>query len=327
MEQRNALALADPYDLEFRVVWPDGSIHWLLSRERALHDARGAQNIEVTIDVTERKRAELALDEFFRLSRSPKAIFGVDGVIKRFNPALLEMSGFTAEEFARRPVMEFFHPDDRAAMQAEIQKLAAHGGHTEFECRGLRKDGSTVWLLFTATAVPDEKLIFTIAYDITERKRAMEDLLFRNVLLSTQQEASIDGILVVDENARILSYNRRFIEMWGIPPELLKDGLDEGLLRFVTAQLLDPPLFLQKVQYLYEHRQESSRDELLLADGRIFDRYSTSMFGPEERYYGRDLVFPRHHRAQAGRSGSARKRAALQADCGNHPRRVLDDRC
>ena len=291
MEQQNAAALAHPRDLDFRVVWPDGSIHWLLSRERALHDGRGAQNIEVTIDVTGRKRAELALDEFFRLSHSPKAIFGFDGFIKRFNTALLEMSGFTAEEFARRPVMEFFHPDDRAAIQAEIQKLAAHGGHTEFECRGMRKDGSIVWLLFTATAVPDEKLIFTIAYDITERKRVLEELLFRNVLLSTQQEASIDGILVVDEDTRILSYNRRFIEMWGIPPELLKDGLDEGLLRFVTAQLLDPPLFLQKVQYLYEHRQESSRDELVLADGRIFDRYSTSMFGPEERYYGRIWYF------------------------------------
>ena len=43
-----------------------------------------------------------------------------------------------------------------------------------------------------------------ITEDITERKRAEEELQLSNVLLTTQQEASIDGILVVDENDSIL---------------------------------------------------------------------------------------------------------------------------
>ena len=123
--------------------------------------------------------------------------------------------------------------------------------------------------------------------DITERKRAEEALQVRNVLLSAQQEASLDGVLVVDEKARILSYNRRFIEIWGLPAKLVADNADEPVLQFVTAQMQDPRSFLQQVQYLYEHREETSRDELILADGRVLDRYSAPIFGPEERYYGR----------------------------------------
>ena len=54
---------------------------------------------------------------------------------------------------------------------------------------------------------------------------------------------------------------------------------------------LIPASFLQKVQYLYEHQQETSRDEIALRDGRIFDRYSAPMFGLDGRYYGRVWYF------------------------------------
>ena len=113
----------------------------------------------------------------------------------------------------------------------------------------------------------------------------------QNILLSTQQEASLDGILVVDEENHILSYNRRFVELWGLPPNLVEEGADEPVLQFVTAQTADPQSFLQRVQYLYEHRQATSQDEILLSDGRVFDRYSAQMLGSDDRYYGRVWYF------------------------------------
>jgi len=175
-ERLVALEQSEPYDMQFRVVWPDGSIHWLLCRGRSVSDSRGAWKAEVTIDVTERKRAEAELEEFFNVCSAPIAIIGFDGYTKRVNAAVVRGSGFTAEEFARRSITEFFHPDDRAAMQAEFQRLSAQGGNAEFECRALARDGSVVWLVFSATAVPDEKAIFTVACDITESKRAEEAL-------------------------------------------------------------------------------------------------------------------------------------------------------
>ena len=81
----------------------------------------------------------------------------------------------------------------------------------------------------------------------SKQKQAEEEHRFRDILLATQQEVSIDGILVVDENDRILLYNRRFIELWGLPAKLVEDRIDEPVLQFVTAQMTDPKSFLRRV--------------------------------------------------------------------------------
>ena len=80
-----------------------------------------------------------------------------------------------------------------------------------------------------------------------KQKQAEEERRFRDILLATQQEVSIDGILVVDENDRILLYNHRFIELWGLPAKLVEDRVDEPVLQFVTTQMTDPKSFLGQV--------------------------------------------------------------------------------
>ena len=127
--------------------------------------------------------------------------------------------------------------------------------------------------------------------DVTEHKQAEEALAFNNTILSTQQETSLDGILVVDEQDRIVSYNQRFVQMWDIPQELVESGADKPVLMTVVGQVADPDGFLARVQYLYAHREEKSREEITLKDGRVFDRYSAPMFGSESRYYGRVWYF------------------------------------
>ena len=122
-------------------------------------------------------------------------------------------------------------------------------------------------------------------------RRADEELRFRNIILSTQQEASIDGILVVDENNSIISYNKRFIEIWEIPPQLVESKDDEPVLQYVATKPVDPEGFLARVKYLYEHKDEKSHEEIALKDGRTFDRYSAPMVGADGTYYGRVWYF------------------------------------
>ena len=124
-----------------------------------------------------------------------------------------------------------------------------------------------------------------------ERRRVEEALTFRNILLATQQETSMDGILVVDEENRVISYNQKFIEMWEIPKHLIHLGEDYPLLQHVISKLADPESFLERIRYLYEHKEEKSREEILFKDGRIFDRYSASMTGKDGKYYGRVWYF------------------------------------
>ena len=103
----------------------------------------------------------------------------------------------------------------------------------------------------------------------------------------TQLEASIDGIRVVDEFRKIISFNRHLMEMWDIPAKIIETGSDEQVLQSVIGKIKEPKKFLQRIHYLYSHNDEKSRDEIPLLDGRTFDSYSSPMIGEDGKYYGR----------------------------------------
>ncbi|MHC5775350.1 PAS domain-containing sensor histidine kinase [Nostoc sp.] len=128
------------------------------------------------------------------------------------------------------------------------------------------------------------------------RQQAESDLHRINALLQAQQEAAIDGILIIDENRAIVSFNQKFSQLWQIPAALLETRDDRQLLGWVLDKLVNPDEFLAKVEYLYQHPGESSRDEIFLKSGKIFDRYSAPVrkqqgacgdIPPLGEYYGR----------------------------------------
>ena len=95
--------------------------------------------------------------------------------------------------------------------------------------------------------------------------------------ISLQQatiESTTDGILVVDNRGRWVTFNRKFIDMWRLPREVADRGDDEAAVEFVLDQLSDPGRFLYKVRELYERPDAESYDELAFKDGRVFERYS-----------------------------------------------------
>jgi len=110
---------------------------------------------------------------------------------------------------------------------------------------------------------------------------------YRDALLTAQQESSPDGILVVDAEGRIVSQNRLFAEMWGIPDEVIAERSDEKAIASVLSKLARPDEFIAGIRYLYEHRDEKRTDLLELLDGRVFERYSSPVVGPGDRSHGR----------------------------------------
>ena len=122
----------------------------------------------------ERKHAEEVLDRFFTLSLDMLAIAGFDGRFDRLNPAWQRVLGYTVEELTASPFLDFVHPDDRAATQAEMQKLITGGDTISFENRYRARDGSYRWMLWTATPFARDELIYAAARDITDRKLAEE---------------------------------------------------------------------------------------------------------------------------------------------------------
>jgi len=121
----------------------------------------------------------------------------------------------------------------------------------------------------------------------TERKQAMQEIEFKNTILQTQQEASLDAMLVIDENEKILSFNQKFIDMWKLSPQLVSMHEDAPVLQFVAAQVEDTEAFVAKVQYLYANHELKSNDDIKLKDGRIIDRYTAPINGKDGQHYGR----------------------------------------
>jgi PAS domain S-box-containing protein len=144
---------------------------------------------------------------------------------------------------------------------------------------------------------PDEALVRTLSAMVSqlaqfmERKRAQEALWFQKSLLESQSEAALDGILVVSREGVMVSFNRRFGQIWDVPEEILQARTDERALQFVLEKVLHPEQFLARVRHLYDHPNEESRDEILLKDGRTFDRYSAPVKGGQGAVYGRVWYF------------------------------------
>ena len=127
-------------------------------------------------ELGERKQAEEILETFFNTSLDLLCFADFKGYFSRVNPAWERTLGFTAEELCSRPFLEFVHPDDRERTIAEVQKLSAGGNTISFENRYRCNDGTYRWLLWNATPLVSQQVIYADARDITERKVAEESI-------------------------------------------------------------------------------------------------------------------------------------------------------
>ena len=121
-----------------------------------------------------------------------------------------------------------------------------------------------------------------------EKSQQLERL---NSMFKAQQEAELDGILVINEKRQVVSYNRRFVELWGIPNEIIETKNDHQLLNYVLSSIQNPEEFISLVEYLYDHPQEQAYHEVLLKNQQVFERYTAPIISENQQYYGRIWCF------------------------------------
>ena len=80
-------------------------------------------------------------------------------------------------------------------------------------------------------------------------------------------------------------------DLWEIPPSIASDLNDERQLRFGPNQVKYPEEFIKRVDHLYSHPDEISRDEVELKNGRVLDRYTSPVFDKDGRHFGRIWTF------------------------------------
>lgn len=262
------------------------------------------QNAESALADAERKRAVEALAHERNLLRTlidnlPDYIYAKDSksCFVLNNAAHLRLLDATTPDAILGKTDYDIFPEELATRYYTDEQEVVRSGKplVNREEEVVDEQGQRHWLLTTKVPLRDAKGeivgLVGMSRNITDLKRHEEELRFRKALLESQNEAAIDGVLVVNAAGEIVSFNHRMVQMWPIPEETIATGSDEAALRCVLEKLDDPEGFLAKVNYLYEHNTEESRDEVLLLDGRVFDRFSAPVRDAGGTYYGRLWLF------------------------------------
>ncbi len=195
------------------------------------------------------------------------------------NQRYCEITGFSREEILLSRLEDITHPEDITASREFLDRIRS-GELDEYkmEKRYVRKDGSVIWVHLTVSIVRsvNREPLYLVAFidDITERRDAQREASRSLSLLRATLESTADGILVVDLDGKILSFNQKMADMWGIPAEVFASGDDQRAIGAALDKLVHSDDFMAKVIELYRHPEEASYDVLELKDGRIFERYS-----------------------------------------------------
>ncbi len=203
------------------------------------------------------------------------------------------MIGYVPEEIVGRSALEFLPETEQPIIQSVRSQLVDAGASLRVATAIRAWDGRIVSVLADASKSTFEGRPASIAVivDVTERDTAQRKLASTAAILAAEHEASPDGILVVDRQSRIVSVNRRFGQIFGIPPELLASGDDKPVFALTSQRQADPGAFVGRVRSIYDHPDESSHDELVLKDGPIVDRFSAPFKSAGGEYLGRIWFF------------------------------------
>ena len=253
-----------------------------MSAEPVMIDGRNHVVIAVD-DITKRKKAEhelQAAEERYRtiFENSAVAITMADEQERliSWNKFTEDLLGMTGEDLYLRPVKSLYP-------EGEWERIRTHnvrqkGMQHHLETKIVKKDGSIIDIDISISVLKNSEGKTTgsvgVFRDITERKKAKERLERSFSLLHATLESTADGILVVDNEGKVASFNHKFVEMWRIPEDVMGTQDDNTVLDYVLDQLKNPEEFITKVRELYSQPEAESFDMLEFKDGRVFERYS-----------------------------------------------------
>jgi PAS domain S-box-containing protein len=253
-------------------------------RDQELVERR--QAVEALRKIEEKNEALLNAipDLMFRINR--------DGVFLDVKQAKYSDPSMSVDKFSNligKKIEEVYSTELAQLFRHYVNRTLDTGDAQVFEFQVLR-DGKLYDREARITPSSEDEVL-VLKRDITERKRAEEELNFQKTLLECQSEAALDGILFISNDKNRLHFNQRFVEMWRILEEVTVARSCQDVVKSMLDRLVNPQEFLSKFDYLDKHSDEESRDEVALKDGRIFDRYSGPVKNIQNIYYGRVWYF------------------------------------
>jgi PAS domain S-box-containing protein len=137
---------------------------------------RHMQVVVTLVDITAYLEARKDRDRIFTQSIDMLVVSSFDGFFKEFSPSVKQTLGWTPEEMLEKPFLDYVHPDDReSTLQAVSDQSTGQTVHG-FDNRYLCKDGTYKWISWNSFPSVDEQLMFAIARDVTDKKKAETEI-------------------------------------------------------------------------------------------------------------------------------------------------------
>ena len=296
---QNAIQEKSLYSIEHRLRMENGSFRWFLSRAVYTEntETQTAKWFGSCTDIDDQKRAEFKIketEEFNRklLESNPDCVKVIDraGRIQYMNfngQCLLEIDNFG--DYKNKFWADLWNKENQPLIENAVEK-ALLGETVQFTASGGTTKGTLKWwdVMVSPIVNTDNEIheIIAISRDITVQKATEEALKYRQALLEAQNEAIPDGILIVDMQGNIISYNKNFAKLWGISDEIFRKKDGNNALSFFEENVINSEEFIEQMKYCYDHPAENFHDEVFLKDGRIISRYGNAIVCEDGVNYG-----------------------------------------
>ena len=225
------------------------------------------------------------------------AIFAktLDGVLLSWNAGAQRMYGYTLADVLGQNVRMLAPVERHAEIDDILRRLRSGHAIEHFETERVRRNGERFPVSLAISPVRDASGTIigasTVARDITERRRLAELETLQKSLLVAQSEASPDGILVIDPDGRVAYANRRFAQIWSVSEDTPAEDLDETLIQAATRRVADGGGFRRRIEEIHGSPTDVGYDTIRTVDGRLLDRYTAPVLGPDNRSFGRVWYF------------------------------------
>ncbi|PKL69945.1 MAG: hypothetical protein CVV30_00800 [Methanomicrobiales archaeon HGW-Methanomicrobiales-1] len=283
-EIQKLLATKDPLyrgQMEHRIIRRDGEIRMIIARYAPILNAQGNvfRTFGANQDITERKRVEEALrdsEEKFRMifenSNDAILLMGVleNGMIGRIidvNDMVVKQTGYTKEELLSGTSALIDSPDIIRKLPSILAELPIKK-YATFESEVVRKDGTLLPIetSIRLIKIKGQPCVISMARDITDRKRAEEALHESRQLFSDIIRFLPDPTFVIDNDGKVLAWNRALEELSGVPAgEIIGKGDHEyslwqyGKRRSILIDLvLHPDQDAARMNYTHIHSEDNT---------------------------------------------------------------------
>lgn len=213
---------------ENRYLCKDGSYKWL--NWTAYYFPESLQVYAVARDISQQKETEFRLlrsDRIVQFATDLLCIAGFDGYLKVVNPAWTRLLGWSEQELLSQPWESFLHPDDVEAFANRIADKKAGKKSSTHENRLRCKDGSYRWLSWNTHPFTEEGVMYSVARDITDARRAAEEASQANERLkklTDQVPGVVYQYLLRPDGTSCFPFASDGIEaIYGVRPDDVKD--------------------------------------------------------------------------------------------------------